>query len=72
MRDESHAAVGGRLGDQSNARLVKGDVQIGAQEQRISRIVACGCRPNVVLRHIVDPPPVYFGLGQPAAARGTR
>jgi hypothetical protein len=33
MRDESHAAVGGWLGEKSNVELVKGNVQIGEQER---------------------------------------
>jgi hypothetical protein len=63
MRDESHATVGVRLRNESNARLVKGDVQVSAQEQRISRIIECGCRTSVVPRHIVGSLLVYFGLG---------
>jgi hypothetical protein len=51
VRDEPHvAAIAAGLRKKDDAGLVKGDVQIGAQQRR--------CRARVVPRYSVGPPSV--------------
>jgi hypothetical protein len=59
VRDEPHvAAIAAGLRKKDDAGLVKGDVQIGAQQWRVGRVVERRCRARVVPRYSVGPPSV--------------